>query len=247
MQLLLKRLMNNTVNKEYFYKRKSHRTFSPTPLTKEELSFVNEVFNNAEPLIKDIKVASLIVKKEETSVSRGEYCLLVYSEKKDYYLENIGYILSQVDLILQQNNIGVCFLGMGRTKLKEYKGLPFCTMLNFGAMLENSLRNYLTDFKRNEPTKSLPYEIALPASLAPSACNSQPWNIKKDGKNIIVTRGCGNPSIMRGEIKTFFNKIDMGIYLYYLKALIPNSQICIDNSTISCNDDDKTIINYRTM
>lgn len=239
--------MNNIVNQEYFYKRKSHRKFSTSLLTKEELSFVNEAFNIAEPLIKDIKVASLIVKKEETSVSRGEYCLLVYSEKKDYYLENVGYIISQVDLILQQNNIGVCFLGMGRTKLKEYEGLGFCTMLNFGAMLENSLRNSINDFKRNEPSSELPYEIALKASLAPSACNSQPWNIKKDGKNIIVTRGCGNPSIMRGEIKTFFNKIDMGIYLYYLKSSIPNSLICIDNSTISSNDDDKTIINYRTL
>ena len=64
--------MNNIVDQEYFYKRKSHRKFSTSLLTKEELSFVNEVFNNAEPLIKDIKVASLIVKKEETSVSRGE-------------------------------------------------------------------------------------------------------------------------------------------------------------------------------
>ena len=102
--------MNNSVNTEYFYKRKSHRKFSDRHLNSEELSFVSEVFYSAEPLIKDINVKSLIVKKEETSVSRGEYCLLVYSEKKDYYLENVGYILSQVDLILQQNNIGVCFL-----------------------------------------------------------------------------------------------------------------------------------------
>ena len=95
--------MITKVDKEFFYKRKSHRAFSSRPLTQEELSFVKDVFNNAEHLVDNIRVSSLIVKKEETSVSRGEYCLLVYSEKKDYYLENVGYILSQVDLILQEN------------------------------------------------------------------------------------------------------------------------------------------------
>lgn len=238
--------MNNSVNTEYFYKRKSHRKFSDRHLNSKELSFVSDVFNSAEPLIKDINVKSLIVKKEETSVSRGEYCLLVYSEKKDYYLENVGYILSQVDLILQQNNIGVCFLGMGRTKHKEYDGLPFCTMLNFGAMVEGSLRNSYKDFNRNEPNKELPYEVALPSSLAPSACNTQPWVVNKDGNDIIVSRGFGNQSIMRGEIKTFFNKIDMGIYLYYLKSSISNSKICIDNSTIN-REDNITIIKYNSV
>ena len=238
--------MITKVDKEFFYKRKSHRAFSSRPLTQEELSFVKDVFNNAEHLVDNIRVSSLIVKKEETSVSRGEYCLLVYSEKQDYYLENVGYILSQVDLILQENNIGVCFLGMGRTKLKEYDGLPFCTMLNFGAMAENSLRKGYIDFKRNEPTQLLSYDIALPASLAPSACNTQPWVVRVENNNIIVERGSGNSSIMRGEIKTFFNKIDMGIYLFYLKTSIPNSVICIDSSTNSdlCG---KTVINYHTM
>ena len=210
----------------YIFRRKSHRKFSERPLSEAELSLVMCAFESAKPLISDIRVAARIVRKEETSVSRGEYCLLVYSEKKPLYLENTGFILAQTDLVLQQNGIGSCFLGMGRTRLKEHEGLPFCTMLNIGAMEEGALRSGRECFTRNDPKERLsplPEETAVACSLAPSACNSQCWEVKKEGDGFLIIRGDGNPSIMRGEIRTFFNKMDMGIFMWYLSTSLAHN------------------------
>ncbi|MGN0907122.1 MAG: nitroreductase family protein, partial [Bullifex sp.] len=210
----------------YIYRRKSHRSFSDRNLTQSETELALVAFNASSPLINDIRVAARLVKKEETSVSRGEYCLLIYSEKKPLYLENIGYILASTDLILQQNGIGSCFLGMGRTRHKEHEGLPFATMLNIGALKEGSLRNSVSDFTRNDPSgklSALPDDVALQCSLAPSACNSQCWETEKSEDGVRIIRGEGNPSIMRGGIKTFFNRIDMGIFLWYLSASLSHN------------------------
>ncbi len=205
----------------YIYRRKSHRSFSDAPLSDGELSLVLDAFHSSKQLIREIKVSAKIVKKEETSVSRGEYCLLVYSEQKPLYLENTGFILACTDIILQQHGIGSCFLGMGRTQHKEYEGLPFVTMLNIGKAKDNSLRNKPEDFTRNDPKEhlsALPSTIALPCSLAPSACNTQCWEIGKTDEGYSILRTEGNPSIMRGNIKTFFNKMDMGIFMWYLSS-----------------------------
>lgn len=36
----------------------------------------------------------------------GEYCILLYSEKKDGYLQNIGYLICFMDICLEHNGIG---------------------------------------------------------------------------------------------------------------------------------------------
>ena len=115
---------------------------------------------------------------------------------------------------------------MGRTQHKEHEGLPFVTMLNIGAMKEGSLRSCVSDFTRNDPAGKLsvlPEETALQCSLAPSACNSQCWEAEKCEGGFRIIRGDGNPSIMRGGIKTFFNRIDMGIFMWYLSTSLSHN------------------------
>ena len=71
----------------------------------KELKDIEEKFSKLKPLVEDIKVKIKIVKKE--SILRGqEYCILFYSEKKDNYLQNIGYLGEQLDLYLVSKNIG---------------------------------------------------------------------------------------------------------------------------------------------
>lgn len=65
----------------------------------------------------DIKTAIRIVPAAETTCKRGEeYCILLYSEKKKHYLQNIGYIGEQLDLYLVQKTLGHYGLELGKLK-----------------------------------------------------------------------------------------------------------------------------------
>lgn len=54
------------------------------------------IFKRKSLLEKHIRVEIKIVPKNETTCKRGEYCILLFSEKKR--LKNIGYIKTQLDL-----------------------------------------------------------------------------------------------------------------------------------------------------
>ena len=65
------------------FKRKSFRRFDDgLSLSAEELQKIEEQLCRLLPLVDDIEIKYQIVKREQTSCKRGEYCLLVYSEKK---------------------------------------------------------------------------------------------------------------------------------------------------------------------
>jgi uncharacterized protein YukE len=94
---------------EMMFKRKSIRKFDKKLLISEqELEKLRNEINNLVPLIDNINVEFVITDRKKTTASRGEYCLLMYSEEKPLYLENAGYMLEQTDLFLATLDIGVC-------------------------------------------------------------------------------------------------------------------------------------------
>ena len=65
-----------------------------------------------------------ILPADQTTCKRGqEYCILLYSEKKLNYLQNIGYIGEQLDLYLASMNIGALWFGIGKVEETTYHGL----------------------------------------------------------------------------------------------------------------------------
>ena len=116
---------------EMIFKRKSFHLFrniGNEHLTEDELKDIEKEFSKLKPLIEDIKVKIKIVKKE--SILRGqEYCILFYSEKKDNYLQNIGYLGEQLDLYLVSKNIGTLWFGIGKPDEDEFDGLDFVIMI----------------------------------------------------------------------------------------------------------------------
>jgi hypothetical protein len=125
------------IDKEYniIFKRKSFRKFNNTlKLSAEELKDIDEKINNLTFLVDNIEVKYLLVPRTETTCKRGEYCLLIYSEEKENYLLNIGYMCEQVDLYLASKDIGVCWYGMGKTEKPEYENLQFVIMMALGKL-----------------------------------------------------------------------------------------------------------------
>ena len=113
---------------DMIFKRKSFHLFrniGNLHLTEEELKDIEKEFSKLKPLVEDIKVKIKLIKKE--SILRGqEYCILFYSEKKDNYLQNIGYLGEQLDLYLVSKNIGTLWFGIGKPDEKKNRWVRLC-------------------------------------------------------------------------------------------------------------------------
>ena len=219
---------------EMVFKRKSFHLFrniGSEHITSEELSDIEKEFSQLKPLIEDIKVKIKIVKKE--SILRGqEYCILFYSEKKDNYLQNIGYLGEQLDLYLVSKNIGTLWFGIGKPDEKELDGLDFVIMIAIAKVdSEAKFRKDMYKSKRKELSEIWSgdkyLDIANIVRFAPSACNTQPWKVEASEKEIKVFRYRkeGKRGIMPKDRVVYYNQIDIGIFLCFMDLCLEHNNI----------------------
>ena len=176
------------------FKRKSFHLFrniGNEHITDEELKDIENRFNTFMPLVEDIKVKMKIV-KDSTTCKRGqEYCILLYSEKKDNYLQNVGYIGEQLDLYLVSKNIGTLWFGIGKVEEKQLDGLDFVIMIAIAKVdLETKFRKDMYKSKRKELSEiwdgNYYLDIANIVRFTPSACNTQPWKVESSEKGLRI-------------------------------------------------------------
>lgn len=214
------------------FKRKSFHVFKTNDtLSSKDLEEIKRVFYEFIPLVSDIKVKIEIVPKSDTTCKRGEYCILLYSEKKKHYLKNIGYIGEQLDLWLAAKNIGVCWYGAGKNNNQYYTDLEFVIMLAIQKVPDNQFRQDMFRSKR----KSIPeiwqgkayHDIANIVRFAPSACNLQPWFVVSEKGELNVYKIISTKrGIMPANKVDYYSEIDMGIFICFL-------EICIEHEKLS--------------
>ena len=240
---------------QMIFKRKSFHLFRNVgngKISESELKDIEEKFMMFKPLMSDIKVALKIVPTEKTTCKRGqEYCILLYSEKKDNYLQNIGYIGEQLDLYLTSLNIGSLWFGIGKTEETTYNGLDFVIMIAISKVNEDKFRKDMFKSKRKLLeeiwTGNNYLEVANISRYAPSACNTQPWVVESSKNKLTVYRykKPGKRGIMPTEKVTYYNKIDIGIYLLFLEVCLKHKNVNYErNVYIDSNigDEEKTLI-----
>ena len=225
------------MNKDLYdmiFKRKSFHLFrniGSEHLTDEELKEIEKEFSRLKPLVEDIKIKIKIVKKE--SILRGqEYCILFYSEKKDNYLQNVGYLGEQLDLYLVSKNIGTLWFGIGKPDERELDGLDFVIMIAIAKV--DSIDKFRKDMyksKRKEVSEIWNgdnyLDIANIVRFAPSACNTQPWKVEVTDREIKVYRYQkeGKRGIMPKDMVIYYNQIDIGIFLCFLELCFEHNNI----------------------
>lgn len=236
----MKELLNSV------YKRKSMRSYSDEKLTAEELAKVKDYLHQLKPLCEDIKVEYEIVPCKETNCKfNAEYCLIVYSEEKNLWLANIGYMLEQWDLYLTSLNMGVCWYGMGKVDEKKRNGLSYGIMLSFGKNNESDFRTDVSEFKRKdlEDIWSLgDAKLAEIVRLAPSAVNSQPWKVEQNGSELNVYRVKGNTPVLSGILFKHWNKVDIGIFLCFLEVALESEGYSFTKQLHTDTDDKKKVL-----
>ena len=219
---------------EMIFKRKSFHLFrniGNIRLKEDELKDIEKEFYKLKPLVADIKVKIKIVKKE--SILRGqEYCIFFYSEKKDNYLQNIGYLGEQLDLYLVSKNIGTLWFGIGKPDEQQLDGLDFVIMIAIAKVdSPDKFRKDMYKSKRKELseiwTGDKYLDIANIVRFAPSACNTQPWKVEANNKEIKVYRYRkeGKRGIMPKDKVIYYNQIDIGIFLCFLELCLENNNI----------------------
>ena len=200
---------------DMIYRRKSCRSFTNTPVDRVVLEKIKAF--SMKPLFPEIKVHWDIVLRNQVKCIcpwTTPQLITIYSEEKEGWLENVGFMFQQMDLYLQSLGLGVCWLGMGKMNPRTapaVEGMQFAILLAFGHPKGDQLRHNIKEFKRKTPE-----EIAdradpklEPARLAPSSVNSQPWYFTHEGNTLHTY--CTKKGVLG-----YMNRIDMGIALAHL-------------------------------
>lgn len=217
------------------FKRKSFHLFRNVNggiISPEELLQIELAFNSFERLYPDIRTAIRIVPANQVNFKRdAEYCILIYSEPCENYLMNVGYIGEQLDLYLVEHNIGTLWFGIGKPDEDKYDGLDYVIMIAVHKVNDEKLfRKDMLKAKRkplDEIWSGETLGVAEIARFAPSACNTQPWFVKNENRKLTVFRfrKPGKRGIMPANLVSYYNRIDMGIFICILEICLARNGI----------------------
>ncbi len=218
---------------DIIFKRRSVKKYDQTPLDEKTLEEISNHIKSLEPMYDNIKTEVKIIPLEqvETKKKQAPHYIAMFSEPKDDYLVNAGYMLQQMDLFLSGNDIGSCWQGSPRPNENVLKNsdLEFVIVMSFGnpkkSKPEELHRSGASDFKRkllNEiSTVKGADKIVEAARLAPSAGNSQPWFFT--GNENMIHVYTSKPYAVKEhkapKVKKY-NVISMGIAIYHLQAAL---------------------------
>lgn len=193
------------------YRRKSCRNYADSKISTEE---IENYINTIKALNPNINYRYEILNKEAISSKMpwsAPYYIAIYSEKKENYGVNIGFIFQQACLYMQSIDIGSCWVGMGTVKRKDPE---FIILIAFGK--SDDITRDITMFKRKKLSEisDIEDERLKPAQYAPSAVNSQPWYFTHDGEELNIYKAKHN--IIKRKILGKWNDIDIGIALSHL-------------------------------
>lgn len=227
------------------FKRKSFHIFKDTDtLTSDEIQELKDFIKSVKSLNDEIKTEICIVPEKETTCKRGgEFCILFYSETKDEYLRNIGYMGEQIDLYLASQNIGALWFGIGKPKDMQVNGLDYVIMISIAKMPADKFRKDMFKSKR-KPTSEIwngnTLGIAEIVRFAPSACNTQPWIVENTGCDLMVYRfkKPGKRGIMPADKVRYYNKIDMGIFLFMLETCLEHENYTYERTLVADTSND---------
>lgn len=194
----------------------------------EELTDIIGFFNSLIPLVPGIKTDIRILPSSQVDCRRGqEYCILLYSEKKDNYLANIGWLGQQLELFLVSKGIGTLWFGIGKPDISNFNGLDYVIMIairkvddpsKFRKDMFISKRKSLDEIWQGAPLPG----VSEIVRFAPSACNTQPWLVRRDGNILRVYRyrESGKRGIMPKDRVSYYNRIDLGIFLLFMELCL---------------------------
>ena len=226
------------MNKDLYnqiFRRKSFHTFrerSNESISQEEIDDIYNAYKSFDSLY-DIKTEIRIDKDSNgLNIRNSEYVIKIFSEVKDGYLQNVGYLGEQLDLYLVSKNIGSLWFGIAKSK-EVYNGLNYVILIAIAKV--NEFRKDMFKSKRKDVVDIWDGEdlgIANIVRFAPSACNSQPWFVENKDNKLYVYRKSksGKVGIMPKNASVFYNQIDIGIFMCFLELCLIDKGLQFDRT-----------------
>jgi nitroreductase len=208
---------------ETIFKRKSIREYDLTPLDGHTLAEIMAHTSALKPLYDDIKIEMKLLSQKDVKgffLAKAPHYLAVFSETKDGYLTNVGFMLQQMDLFFSANGIGSCWQGMPKPtkEIVNSSKLEFVILLAFGKPKERLHRESVWEFQRKPLGEITDIkgadELLEPARLAPSAMNRQQWFFTGNASALHAYRV--KSSFLTAFMFERMSKISMGIAICHV-------------------------------
>ncbi|WP_349948604.1 nitroreductase family protein [Lacrimispora sp. BS-2] len=175
---------------QMIFKRRSIRKFKKEEVPEQLLKDILYFGENIPRLYGDIQIKLGISENMEEHLPvkglwkvEAPYYLVFYSEEKEGYLANAGYVLEHVLLYMTGKGLGTCYLGNTKVPESAPPGLKQVIVVAFGYPKTLLYRDPATAKRlplkelcvfKEEAGESLK-NILKAVRLAPSAMNTQPW------------------------------------------------------------------------
>jgi nitroreductase len=209
---------------EAIFKRKSIRDYDPAPLDTNSLDEISKQLNSLKPLLPEIKTEFKIISSDQVTRKfkmNAPHYIAAFSETKDNYRVNIGYMLQQMDLYFSATGLGSCWLGIPQptNEVRDSSNLEFIILMSFGKAKEELYRKDVSEFSRKALSDITNIkdadELLEPTRLAPSAVNYQNWYFTGNKNTIHVYTA--KTGFFRSFLGGAYYPVDIGIAVCHLQ------------------------------
>lgn len=217
---------------EAIFKRKSVRDYDPTPIDPSRLQELSKNLQSLKPIYAGIKAEFKIISPNQVTRkfrNNAPHYIAAFSEAKDAFKVNVGFMLQQMDLCFSATGLGSCWLGMPQpTKdVIESSNLEFVILLSFGKAKETLYRTETSEFNRKSLLEITNIkgadELLEAARLAPSAVNLQNWYFT--GNKHTIHAYSSKTGFLKNIIGGRYYPVNMGIALCHLQLSIEHSNL----------------------
>lgn len=248
---------------EAIYRRRSIRKYLNEELQVGILEEIKEACKSVKKLYEDIDMDIHVVEDgiKIQNITTGiigafgkikaPHYIVITSNKKEGYLENVGFAMESIVLSLTDMGIGTCFIGssINEQLLKDIipinKNHEAVITISFGfprddetmgkKIIRSRKRMEISEFTSGYVTKTWQH-ILDAVRMAPSAMNSQPWRFFIN-KNIIDIYSMNKNFIFIKGSKEM-NRIALGTALYHLYIAAKRLDKEIDINRLSGKEKD---------
>ncbi len=209
--------------KDAIYTRRSVRSYLPEPLDAAEISRIEGWIRDAKRLTADPIEYDLLGPDDIKTILkwRAPHYVSIYSKDDMMSGVNVGFVFQQVDLKMQSEGIGSCWLGMAKPREPRPRdGLEWGVSMSFGRPDGYPEVDKGADRKPLSEISDTADPRLEPARVAPSAVNSQTWYFRKNGEGFDLYY---KPKILKIPGMSYWNYNDLGICLAHLYVSHPDT------------------------
>ncbi len=226
---------------ETMFCRRSVRRYLDEPLDGQTLDEIL-AYIRAVPQLPGQHAEFRIIGPEEMGMRQAPHYIVAACTPSNEAYANIGFVLEKADLYIQSIGLGSLWYGM---KLPQAAQENDAMVMQLGKTAVPARRDG-AEFDRLAVSKIADADnaVARAARLAPSAVNSQPWEIHFGDKAVeICYKGRG---LMKTALEKKMNKVDIGIVTRFVTLALEHEGKTIgDISMRTQGRDFRVTVEYR--